>query len=307
MLETEQGLKMLKEFSGSKRKLALEQTLLERLEAAGVCKTDRVVANREGELVSVGEYDVSWIVKNWPSGKECDPRSEEDLLKCMRLCGKIHREARDVWRLEAAECQRYMGEDRRTAFDKHNRELKRVQNFMRAKRKKGDFELLFLKHAERLLQEGRNVLTRLDESGYDTLVMQAKSQEHVCHGEYIHHNLLLGRQDISAVNFGRWEINVQIHDVAVFLRKIMEKQAWDELLAEKMLAAYEQERKLTREERMYLALCLAYPEKVWKLAHHYYHSNKAWIPEKSTEKLERFLEQEELRESMLRHVFGVRM
>lgn len=305
MLETEQGLKMLKEFSGSKRKLSLEQSLLERLEQAHICKTDQVVANREGELVSLGEYEVPWIIKNWPPGKECDTRSEEDLLKSMRLLGRIHRELRGVWELEEAEAVRYLGMDRRIEFDKHNRELKRVQNFMRAKRKKGDFELLFLKHADQVMQEGRTVLGKLDASGYGRLMSQAKTQEHVCHGEYIHHNILMNRQEAAAVNFQRWEINVQVNDICLFLRKIMEKQNWNELLAGRMLAAYERERPLDGEERGYLALCLSYPEKVWKLAHHYYHTNKAWIPEKSTEKLERFLVQEEARSHMISGLFGL--
>ena len=31
---------------------------------------------------------------------------------------------------------------------------------------------------------------------------------------------------------------------------------------------------------------LAYPEKFWKLANHYFNSRKTWIPEKSLQKLE---------------------
>ena len=56
---------------------------------------------------------------------------------------------------------------------------------------------------------------------------------------------------------------------------------------------------------MYLAVCLFYPEKVWKLAHHYYNANKAWIPEKSADKMEVFLEQEGERKRMIRNVLGV--
>ena len=93
MLETEQGLKILKEFAGSKTKLPYEQMLLAVLEREGVCQTDRAIANREGELISAGEYDTSWIVKNWPSGRECDTRNEEELLKSMRLLARIHRTA----------------------------------------------------------------------------------------------------------------------------------------------------------------------------------------------------------------------
>jgi len=305
MLETEQGLKLLKEFAGSKSKLLLEQRLLNRLEEQQVCRTDRAVANLEQELISMGEYETPWLLKSWPSGKECDTRNEEDLLKSMRTLGRIHGAARRVWNLDEAEKRRLAGADRRMEFEKHNRELKRVQTFIRSKHKKGDFELLFLKYAEHVMKEGREALQRLRESGYGELFQRAWQEEHVCHGEYIHHNILMNRQEVAVVNFQHFEINVQINDICLFLRKIMEKQNWNEGLASRMMEAYEQEQFLSGEELYYLGICLYYPEKVWKLAHHYYHTNKAWIPEKSKEKLELFWGQEEQRKKMIKNVLGI--
>ncbi len=301
MLETEQGLKLLKEFAGSKTKLPYEQMLLARLEEEGVCQVDRAIANLEGELLSAGEYDTTWIIKNWPSGKECDTHSEEDLLKSMRVLARIHVSARGVWRGETEGKERLLGTDRRTELGKHNRELKRVQNFIRNKRKKGSFELLFLKYAQGIIEEGRYALAQLENSGYEMLWQKAKAEEHVCHGEYIHHNIFINRQETAVVNFQHCEINLQVNDLCLFLRKIMEKQNWNETLAARMLETYEEERPLSEVERRYLAISLYYPEKVWKLAHHYYNANKAWIPEKSTEKLEVFLEQESQRKEMIRH------
>ena len=107
------------------------------------------------------------------------------------------------------------------------------------------------------------------------------------------------------VNFQRFEINVQVGDICLFLRKIMEKQNWNEGLAARMLSAYEREQPLSEQERLYLAVSLYYPEKVWKLIHHYYNTSKAWVPEKSTEKLEVFLAQEEKRKRMIRGLFCV--
>lgn len=107
------------------------------------------------------------------------------------------------------------------------------------------------------------------------------------------------------VNFQHFEINVQVNDICLFLRKIMEKQNWNGRLAARMLEAYERELALSEQERFYLAVSLYYPEKVWKLIHHYYNSNKAWVPEKSTEKLRIFLEQDERRKRMIRELFSV--
>ncbi len=303
MLETEQGLKILKEFAGSKTKLPYEQMLLARLEEEGVCKVDRAIANISGELLSTGEYDTTWIIKNWPIGKECDTHSEDDLLKSMEILARLHKSARNIWQMENEETtKRLMGCDRRNELEKHNRELKRVQNFIRNKRKKGSFELLFLKYVQEIMEESLYAQQRLENSGYEELLQKAKMQGHICHGEYIHHNIFLNRQETAVVNFGRCEINLQINDLCLFLRKIMEKQNWNEALAGRMLEAYEKERPLSGEEHLYLAVSLYYPEKVWKLAHHYYNANKAWIPEKNTEKLEVFLNQEAQRKQMIKNL-----
>lgn len=51
-----------------------------------------------------------------------------------------------------------------------------------------------------------------------------------------------------------------------------------------MLRVYQEIMPLSEEERDYLAIRFSYPEKFWKLINSYYHSNKAWIPEKDVEK-----------------------
>ena len=89
MLETDQGLKLLKNLQAPDISSPLEQRILKRLEEQGVCRTDRAVANREGELISIGEYETPYILKSWPPGRECDPRNEEDLLRSMRTLAWI--------------------------------------------------------------------------------------------------------------------------------------------------------------------------------------------------------------------------
>lgn len=303
MLETKDGLKMIKEFAGSRAKLPLEQRVLGILAERGVCAVDQVQANKEGELVTIGDYETPYIIKDWPPGRECDPKNEEELLKSMRLLARVHRELRGVLRTEGAERRRIQGADRSEELEKHNREMKRARNFIRTRQKKGEFELLYLQCAETIFQNGADALELLKTSGSEKLYQQAVDGEHLCHGEYVHHNILLQRQETALVNFSRFEINVQMNDVSQFLRKIMEKHNWNGGLAERMLTAYERERPLSGEERAYLAASLCYPEKAWKLVHHYYHTNKAWVPEKSAEKLQVFLTQNERRKKMVKELW----
>ena len=302
MLETKDGLKMIKEFAGSRAKLPLEQRVLGILTERGVCAVDRVQVSREGELITIGDYETPYIVKDWPPGRECDPKNEEELLRSMRLLARVHRELRDVLHTEGAERRWILGADRTEELEKHNREMKRTRNFIRTRQKKGDFELLYLQCAETIFQNGAEALDLLKASGSEALYRQAVEGEHLCHGEYVHHNIMFHRQETALVNFGHFEINVQVNDLCLFLRKIMEKHNWNGSLAGRMLTAYERELPMSGEERAYLAANLYYPEKAWKLAHHYYHTNKAWVPEKSAEKLQVFLTQNERRKKMVKDV-----
>ena len=168
MLETDRGLKLLKEFAGSRHKLPCEQELLKRLEEQGVCRTDRVVPNREGSLISVGEYDTPYILKNWPPGRECDPKNEEELLRSMRTLARIHRVLRglpEAAAISAEDKRRMTGTGQCRELEKRNRELRRAQNFIRNRHRKGSFELLFLKCAEGVLRDGRLAQERLEADG----------------------------------------------------------------------------------------------------------------------------------------------
>ena len=69
------------------------------------------------------------------------------------------------------------------------------------------------------------------------------------------------------------------------------------------MSAYEAIRPLSEYSKMELKLRLSYPEKFWKIANFYYGSNKAFIPVKNMEKLQKLLEQEEGKQRFLLQIF----
>ena len=83
----------------------------------------------------------------------------------------------------------------------------------------------------------------------------------------------------------------------------MEKHGWKERLGDNMLNAYSAIRPLSAEEIKYLKLRLLYPEKFWKIANSYYHSNKAWVSVKNTEKLNIAIRQTKEKEKFIGNIF----
>jgi spore coat protein I len=188
-------------------------------------------------------------------------------------------------------------------MEKRTRELKKVQTFIRKKQKKSGFESAYLQVIPKFLDEATKISQKMHCSCYEELRKEAILGGNICHGEYTQHNVLFNRRELILTNFEHAHLDLQCVDIALFLRKVMEKQGWKVYQGEKFLHSYEVVRPLKDVERQVLALRLSYPEKLWKLANHYYHTNKAWIPEKNLEKLKTFVNQQKERERFVCNVF----
>ena len=109
---------------------------------------------------------------------------------------------------------------------------------------------------------------------------------------------------MTVINFEKFSVDVQMNDLYLFMRKVLEKQNYDARLGRKMLKTYSEVRPLREEEREYLGIRLLYPEKFWKVASVYYHSNKAWMSVKNVEKLQTAVMQMKQKKKFLKAVFN---
>ena len=295
--ETSGGLHMLKEHRGSEEKIEKLWQLLNSLEPVHFFKTDLPVRTKEGNFLVKDSEDTTYLLKKWRDGRECDPRSELDVCRSMEGLAIFHTAAKNVWGFSTPqERTKYEGSSLAQEMEKRTRELKKVQSFIRKKQRKSEFESGYLEVIPKYLQAALEITEKMKESGYEELRQQVFSQGRICHGAYMQHNVLFDRSKLIITNFEHARMDLQCMDVALFLRKIMEKQGWKLAQGEKFLRSYEIVRPLDEREKLILALCLSYPEKLWKLANHYYHTNKAWIPGKMVEKLKVFESQQKERE-----------
>ena len=300
--DTSRGLHMLKEHRGSEEKLKKIFELLSSLENVQFFRTDLPVRSKEGQFIVKDSDDMSYILKRWHEGRECDPKSELDVCRGMEGLGIFHTHAVDVWNFDETIREKYEGTNLIFEMEKRTRELKKVQTFIRKKQKKSQFESAYLEVIPAFLKEAEMICHRMKESGYEEIRKEALEAGKICHGEYMQHNVLFDRSKLILTNFEHAHLDVPCVDVALFLRKVMEKQGWKVYQGEKFLRSYEVVRPLREQERQILALRMSYPEKLWKIANHYYHTNKAWIPAKNLEKLKTFVNQQKERERFVKRV-----
>ena len=315
LCETRQGCRLLKEYKGTEARMEQVQQVLAQLEDRTGVAVDRVIANREGKWITMDSDQTPYVVKEWNSGRECDLLVEEEVLRGVRLLAALHEGLRQV------DCSSFSQEDSLLKeYSRHNAELRRARNFVRKVRHKSEFELAMIRtfpvfyeqaeEAQRLLEQwerwteerkgeewGRNLATEDAKKGS---LAEAESHGYLCHGEYSHHHILYDGDFAMVTDFLAMTRGVQVADLYYLMRKAMEKQGFDCRIGRKMLEEYDRHLPLTAEDRRYLYIRFLYPEKYWKQINYYFNSNKAWIPARSTEKIQNLQELEPERQNFMR-------
>lgn len=296
--KTDMGKVILREFPGSADRAACLEEVLLRLKDAGV-GADVMLHTTEGELLAKDGEETAYYARYYIEGRECDPKNRDDILRAMQEMAVMHRTLQGSCSLT----RRVPGEAFCQEVKKHNRELRKVRNYIHGKHKKNAFEMMFMQHFEGFMQQAQQVEQRLGDWLANTDEESIEGMCGVCHGDYNQHNVVFAGKRVMITNWEQACYDMQIVDVAHFLRKLMEKHNFNVGLGSDMMSAYEKCRKLMPCEWEQLYLRMAYPEKFWKVANHYFNSNKAWVSGRDIEKLRKVLEQEEKRQEFLRMLF----
>ncbi len=286
--ETDQGLKILREYTGRESRVDFQDRLLSRIRLAGITEVDSYVRNKENQILSTDKMNHTYILKDCYEGPECNICHPDEIKEAAGNLARLHR---------AMICPEMEGIEEmvihsiKNEFQKHTRELRKVMNYMRRRSCKSEFELYFAKYFDTFYSEAEEVLelTRTwDEPCFQDTI---RKKGQICHGEYTYHNIIMSEQNTATINFEKFQLDTPVYDLYQFIRKVLEKNDWAVAMGKLVLEAYEKINPLSEEERKNLFFRLAYPEKFWKMANHYYNSNKAWIPEKNIEKLRKIVEQ----------------
>ena len=298
LCETKQGLFLVKEMRFSEKRLSVLDYLSGYLRMSGCENIDWILKTKEEMLFTTSEEGNSYFLKKWFAGRECDVRREKDVLEAVENLTTVH------GALLGTDFPVQEVEDLRDTFSRHNKEMKKVRSHMRERVGKSDFELAFLKHFDAMYIYANEALETLRKSNYEELLKKCKESNSCVHGDYNYHNVLMIYGGVATTNFEHIQKNIQVTDLYYFLRKVMEKNHWDISLGDKMLNAYQKRRPFQKGELEYIAICLAYPEKFWKVANSYERSRKVWIPAKNLEKLELVIQQTEEKKKFLKTIFS---
>lgn len=300
LCETDQGIRILKEYTGSKEKLILEQILLQRIRENGFSHIEEILSDKEGKPYYSDDERTTYFVKSYFEGRECNIKDQQECRIAVRTLANLHRAmiCPDLAAQMNLNCLPIQYE-----FEKRNKELHRVRKFLKEKSQKTEFELFLQKNYDYFYEKAIQTTEELSKYPLQKWLEDLHEEGSFCHGDFQYHNLLFsGDGTVSVINFEKATLDSPVRDLYLFMRKLLEKNSWNSTLGAELLEEYEKERMLTVNDRIQLLYRFLYPEKFWKIVNFYYNSTKSWIPLRYKEKLEKIIEQEDNREYFIEQV-----
>ncbi|EOS23197.1 CotS family spore coat protein [Lachnospiraceae bacterium A4] len=301
--DTDQGMRVLKEYRGRTEKLELLFQLQGKLKDS--LRTDTLIRTKEGALF-VKDIDNSvYILEEQVEGKECSYKNEEDIVKACGAMAKLHLKFMTPQSEKICVMPVFFYADE---MERHTIECKRVRNYLRKLHNKTEFERALLKEYDYFLEKAVAVTRRAREESQAEYEAYVNSNGLYCHGDYQYHNVIFGKGSGGAytgiVNLEHFAHDAGARDFYLLFRKISEKCDWSLDMAQSMLDAYQNRRVFPPIEWRSLCLRLEYPEKFWKIINFYYNSRKSWMPNRNYDKLESLIRQEKNREKLLNKFFS---
>lgn len=295
LVDTPKESYVFAEYAGTEEHLAAEHDLLTQLSEYKEVFAETILPTREGTLTVKDNDAVRYFLKTWQEGRECRVEERSDCILAMQQMAVLHNCFEEL-RVVKGSLPGYLPE---TEYQKKNRELRRIRKYLKQKGTKQPFERLLWKVSDSFLEQGETL-----EEEWKNLVSQAERPAgRLCQGDFQYHNLVFTRRGWFLMNFERCCLDSPVRDLALFLRKSLEKEDWSVSLGQELLETYEKKRPLTKYDRLDLCYRLSYPEKFWKISNFYMNTPKAWIPAKNTRKLERVIAQETNKQTFLKELF----
>ena len=295
---TSKGMRQLIGFRGAAEKGTFLQSYLEALKNDGF-SVEQIERNKEGNAVTVDEgTGEHFILKEYIAGTELNVGQLKEVKEAVALLAEYHTIA---VKTRAAGVENYVHNHASMIDEKrrHIKEFIKVKNYIRSRKKKNEFERIYMNHYRSMLETAERSVHILEN------VTETKEEYSIYHGAFHQHNVVYYEKKWHIINFESFVYAWSILDLVNFLRKMQEKNDWELQTGLEILNSYTKVRPLKKQELEKLYALLLFPEKFWKVTNHYINSRKTWISERDIEKLEKVIAQEEKRLKFMENLFSM--
>lgn len=189
-------------------------------------------------------------------------------------------------------------------FETRKNEILDFKNRINQKAYKSDFDLLYLNNIEAEVKRAEKSIAGLQKNNYVRIMEKEVFKRGFCHHDYAHHNILIdSSKEINVIDFDYCILDSHLHDLGSLLIRSMKDGKWEKEKADLILKAYKENIDVSEEEIPIIREFIRFPQAFWQIGLQIYWEQQPWGEDFFINKLEKYLDDRELREKFIDSYF----
>ncbi|HAZ37879.1 MAG TPA: CotS family spore coat protein [Clostridiaceae bacterium] len=302
-LKTNKGGKCLKKLNYGIQKMTYIYMAKEHIIKNGFERIDKNNLTIEGTPYAFVNDDL-YAVTEWIDGRECDFRDEDDLKAASETLANFHLCARNFVP-EDLIGRNDIGKLNFT-LQKRLSTLNKMRDMARKKKRKSEFDILYLSNVDYYIELSQEALNILDVDKYNRVCAKSEEEHVLCHHDFTYHNILLDKEGNShIIDFDYLKSEVQIYDMATLMVKALKRLNWDKQQGSIILNSYRSINDIDKDEENVLKCLLTFPQRFWRLANRYYYKEAGWSEDSFTKKLREIIDEKEKYKKFIENIDSI--
>ncbi len=306
---TDRGTRFLKLSKCNKAELDFTRQLLEHITNRGFRRVARFIVTKYGDNF-VHDKDNLYYMTDWIEGKECNFSKLPNLEEAVFTLAEFHQASEQFqYRNNASTTLR--NEPLRQEwgiwqkiFEERARGIQEAARYQNSSRGNHQLVQLLAAKASGIYAWAVQATRLLEQAEFAQLVERDCLKQTISHRSYTGSNIIISKYGRGSyvVDMDHCVYDIQIHDLARLLGRVLPRYQWDITIAKQVLDWYGQIRPLDELERKAIIAYLAFPHRLYQFFK--YVTQEQMVDEelKQVAKLQEELMKDELRKDFLRRL-----
>ena len=300
IIDSDTGLYRVESTKYNKESVKRDYNITDYLVKEGFDNVIKYKRTLDGRLF-VKEKGIYFYMKEHIETRECDISDFNEVIGSITLLANFHSKVNGE---DSSKYRFKYKKDRYLPYrySKWCRKLLKFQRLIQNKKTMTEFDKKYYDNIKGYYLQGIMALNLLNQSNYDDVLKRAKSEKHICHGNYYYHNVLLSKsQEYYMTGFDHMAIDLRMQDLGKFIRKLMPQKdyMWDFEKCREIIKSYSSIINISKEELKILLSTIIFPYSFCRLGKAIYEKHRSIFDPKYIKKLSKEIDCIECRQKFI--------
>lgn len=301
-VETDCGVKCIKRAHMSPSFFLFIYTAVNHLKEKGYEGVIPYTTTTEGKICIPDDKYVYYMV-DWVESRECKFKREEELKKAIKAVAGLHKASAGYVPPKGAKPRVYYNKwvDK---CEKKSVELLEFGMTIEEKESIDNFDEIFARHLSYYWQQAKKSTNMINESPYWEISEASRGLGEFCHHDLANHNFLISEDGrVYLIDFDYCIMDTRLHDLCSLIIRNMRYGVWDIGKACFILNEYDREYSINQKDLEVIKSFITFPQDFWQVGLQYYVEKQPWTMEYFLMRLNRIVNDREIRDSFLKEFY----